>query len=127
MFLVKYFCKVGSAGKRPRLVGVFRKPYNLFNVRVRKGAIDNIGNLSPSGDFHNLSSEKSHWERGGPAQVPIAPCNIDQGVVRRAAKRRLLKRTTPKWAVARSVALGQASRISLCCRSRWSSAEVAQT
>src|SRR5262245_27442188 len=67
-------------------VGFFRKPYNLFHVRVRIGAIDDIGNLTASGDFHDLLFEMAKRQGCGIAGVLITPRNADQSVVRRNLK-----------------------------------------
>ena len=40
-------------------VSILREPNDLFDVRVRKGAIDHVGDLTTSGDFHDLLFENA--------------------------------------------------------------------
>ena len=77
-------------------VSVFRELSDLFDVRVRKGAIDNIGNLTACGDLHNLLFEKAKGENAALPEVPIMPCDIDQSAVRGAAKHRFLEVPKPR-------------------------------
>jgi hypothetical protein len=72
--------------------------HDLFNISVRKGAIDNIGDLASRGDFHDLLLKQAKGESGRLLELPITPCDIDESIIVRAAKRRLLERT-PAWIV----------------------------
>jgi len=70
--------------------------HDLFNISVRKGAIDNIGDLASRGDFHDLLLKQAKRESGRLLELPITPCDIDESIIVRAAKRRLLERTQPR-------------------------------
>jgi hypothetical protein len=71
-------------------VSILREPSDLFDVRVCKGAIDNVGNLTASCDFHDLLFEMAKGEERGLVGGPITPRNFDQSVVRCPARRCLL-------------------------------------
>jgi hypothetical protein len=58
-------------------ISILREPNDLFNVRVRIGAIDNVGNLTARGDFHDLLFEMAKGEERGLVGGPITPCNFD--------------------------------------------------
>jgi hypothetical protein len=77
-------------------ISIFREPNDLFNVRVRVGAIHNVGNLTARGDFHDLLFEIAKWKERGVVEGPIMPRNFNQSVVRRPAKRRVLKNSKPR-------------------------------
>ena len=71
-----------------------RTIFSIFGFR--KGAIDNIGNLTACGDLHDLLFEKAKGEELGLAGRPIVPRNFDQSVVRRRAKCRFLEGSKPR-------------------------------
>src|SRR5919201_6338528 len=77
-------------------VGALCKPYNSFNVGVGEGAIDNIGNLSARGYFHDLLLEETQRESRRRRWLLVAPRDINQRVIRRSAKRCILEGPQPR-------------------------------
>jgi hypothetical protein len=52
-------------------VSVLHEPNDLFDVRVRKGAIDNLSNLTARGDLHDLLFEIAEGKERG--LIPFSP------------------------------------------------------
>jgi hypothetical protein len=75
--LVTHLCERSVSFEECRFikknVRILREPNDLFNVRIRKGAIDDIGNLTASGDFPDLLFEKAKGKGHGIVGVPITP------------------------------------------------------
>ena len=59
-------------------VGLFSQPNDFFDIRIRKGAIDDIDDFAPRGDFHDLFLEQAKRKGGGLFGLGVKPGDIDK-------------------------------------------------
>ena len=76
-------------------VGLSSQPNDLFGIRIRKGAIDDIDDFAPRGDFHDIFLQQAKRKGGGLFGLGVTPGDIDKSVVVRAAEGRLLECAEP--------------------------------